>query len=55
MTDPLIHVEPSAEGLSAARAVSQWHIGFSSWADILIHAYLNPEKALAALKLEKES
>lgn len=51
----LAHVEPNERGLRAARAVSQWHIGFEDWADMLIDAYLNPDEALAALKKDKES
>lgn len=47
-------MEPDAEGLSAARAVAQWHIGDHYWADKIITAYLNPERARTALLFEKE-
>lgn len=40
-------------GLSAARAVAQWHIGDPSWANLLIDAYLNPTRALEQLAAEK--
>lgn len=31
-------------GLSAARRFAGWHIGDRSWADLIIEAYLNPER-----------
>jgi hypothetical protein len=40
-------------GLAAARAVSQWYIGDPSWANTLIDAYLNPERALAELEADR--
>jgi hypothetical protein len=52
---PLAHVEPNQRGLLAARAASRWYLGDSSWAEILINAYLNPDAALAAVRNEKES
>lgn len=42
-------------GVAAARAVAGWYLGYRSWADDLLDAYLNPEAALELLKKEKES
>jgi hypothetical protein len=40
-------------GLRAARAVAGWYLGYASWADQIIGAYLNPEEALKNLRREK--
>lgn len=48
-------VAPSEVGRNVAQQVALWHIGDASWADILIDAYLNPAKAAADLKRDKES
>jgi hypothetical protein len=45
--------EPDENGLRAARAVAGWHLGYPSWADKLIGAYLNPEVALENLRREQ--
>lgn len=45
---------PDPEGLRVARQVAQWYIGDSAWAEMIIDAYLNPAKAAANLKKEKE-
>lgn len=42
------------EGIRAARAVAVWHLGYGSWADTLVRAYLNPKEALERLEREKE-
>lgn len=44
-----------AEGMRAARAVAQWHLGYTSWADLIVNAYLNPEAAMVTLEREKSS
>lgn len=44
----------AAAGLKAARAVAEYHIGDSSWADMIIDAYLLPENAMEELKKEME-
>lgn len=41
------------KGLRAARAVAQWHIGDPSWANLIVDAYLNPERAIEQLAREK--
>lgn len=41
------------EGLRAARAIAGWYLGYSSWADKIIGAYLNPDEALKNLRREK--
>lgn len=41
------------EGLRAARAVAGWYLGYQSWADTLIGAYLNPQEAMENLRREK--
>lgn len=46
-------VEPDTRGINAARAVAHWRLGYGSWADTIIDAYLNPERALENLRLEK--
>ena len=45
--------QPDPKGMEAARAVAGWHLGYRSWADTLIDAYLNPEEALENLRAEK--
>jgi hypothetical protein len=45
--------EPDQKGLEAARQVAGWHLGYRSWADTLVEAYLNPEEALENLRAEK--
>lgn len=37
------------DGLSAARRLAGWEIGDTSWADLIIRAYLYPEVANAAM------
>lgn len=46
------HAEASPDGLSAARACAQWHLGDPDWADSIINAYLNPEAARELLHEE---
>jgi hypothetical protein len=41
--------EPEPAALAVARRVAGYYIGDSSWADLLIDAYLNPERALTDL------
>lgn len=41
------------EGLRAARAVAGWYLGYQSWADQLIDAYLDPDEALRKLAVAK--
>lgn len=48
-----MNVEPDKNGLYAAQQVAGWRIGDRYWADIIIDAYLNPEKALEALRIER--
>lgn len=40
-------------GLRAARRYAGWHLGYQSWGDNIIHAYLNPEAAIKALDAEE--
>ena len=40
------------EGLKAARAFAQWHLGYPSWGDSIVDAYLNPERTMRVLKEE---
>lgn len=40
-------------GLQAAQAVAHWHLGDSYWADRIVSAYRNPERALARLARDK--
>lgn len=42
--------EPNAEGLRAARAYAGWHLGYRSWADNIINAYLNPGAAMNQIR-----
>lgn len=37
--------EIDEDGLKAARRYAGWHIGDPVWADYIIRAYLNPERA----------
>jgi len=39
--------------IAAARARAHWELGSSSWADIILRAYFNPEEDTA--ELERES
>ena len=50
----MITDEQHEKGLQAARAVAQWHLGYPYWADKLVSAYLDPERALEALRAEKQ-
>jgi hypothetical protein len=44
------------ERMRVVRQVSYWHIGDSSWADMLVEAYLaDPVATLAALDQERGS
>lgn len=40
-------------GLRVARRYAQWHIGDSTWADAIIDAYLNPDRAEQELNEDK--
>jgi hypothetical protein len=31
-------------GIAAARRYAGWHLGYRSWADNIVHAYLHPEQ-----------
>jgi hypothetical protein len=53
ISPPTPTVMPEQKGIQAARAVAGWHLGYRSWADTLVDAYLNPERALANLAREK--
>ena len=46
--------EMNEEGLKAARRFAQWHLGYPSWADQVIYAYLNPDDANYELDIEQE-
>lgn len=46
--------EPDRKGLEAARAVARWELGYPDWADRLIGAYLDPERALRILEANKQ-
>lgn len=37
------------ERMKVARALAGWHLGYSSWADHIIAAYVDPERARAEL------
>lgn len=37
--------EPDPIGLKAAKRYAGWHIGDAQWAESIIYAYLNPERA----------
>lgn len=50
-----MYYSDNEEGMRAARAVSQWHIGDRSWADAILDAYFNPERAMKNLALEKQN
>lgn len=41
------------EGLQAARAYAQWHIGDPDWADSIVDAYLHPKQALEQLDADR--
>lgn len=41
------------EGLKAAREFAQWHLGDPYWGDVLIDAYLNPERTMRVLEEER--
>lgn len=41
-------------GMAAARRYAQWHLGYRSWADQILHAYNNPEETNAALDEEQK-
>lgn len=43
---------PDQQGLTAARRVARWYIGDSRWADTIVDAYLNPDRANKTLKEE---
>jgi hypothetical protein len=42
------------ERMRVARRWSRWHLGDSSWADHIMGAYLYPDGAAHALKLEMD-
>ena len=39
-------------GLAAARRKARWELGDSSWADVILSAYFNPEQANEDLNAE---
>ena len=45
---------PDPEGQRVAREYARWHLGYSEWADSIIYAYLNPEKAAERLREAKK-
>lgn len=47
-------MDQHTQGMKAAREYAQWHIGHANWADRIIHAYRNPEQAIADLREEKK-
>lgn len=44
---------PTAKGLQAARARSEWETGDANWANVILRAYLNPELDSAELEEER--
>lgn len=42
------------DGMKAARAYAGWYLGYPSWADNIINAYLNPQKAMDELERAQE-
>jgi hypothetical protein len=42
--------EEHAAGIAAARNVAGYKIGHPDWADLLIDAYFNPERAMRELR-----
>lgn len=38
-------------GLKAARAYAGWHLGYRSWADNIVNAYLNPQATWELLEM----
>lgn len=40
-------------GMRAARAFAYYHLGDSDWADLIVHAYLNPGPVIEQLRKEK--
>ena len=46
--------EPDRDGLIVARRVARWHIGDPDMADLIIHAYLNPDAAQAQLEADQK-
>lgn len=43
-----------AEGVKAARAWAEYHLGDASWADDIIDVYLNPVNAMEILRKDME-
>lgn len=41
--------KPKKKGLAAAKRLAGWELGYSSWAEIIIDAYLNPDEANARM------
>lgn len=44
----------STPGLKATRRFALWHLGDRTWADRILHAYLNPEQTMENLKAEQD-
>jgi hypothetical protein len=42
-----------AERLEVARRVAAWHIGDDTWADMILEAYLDPDRAAEDLEAEQ--
>lgn len=42
----------NTEGYKAARLYAQWHLGYASWVDQILSAYLNPETAKERLRAD---
>jgi hypothetical protein len=56
VNEPLPHERPeNFDALRRAAAVSQWEIGDSSWASMILAAYFDPDDANAAEALEELS
>lgn len=41
------------DGMRAARAYATWRLGDSSWADNIVHAYMNPAETVERLEREQ--
>jgi hypothetical protein len=54
MADAAMPTVPDHEDrMAAAREWAQWHLGYSSWADQIVNAYLDPGLARAELRASK--